>query len=199
MPGALPSGDPLPSWNDGANKQRIVDFVKAVSTEGSKDYVAPEERVAVFDNDGTLWAEYPMYFQVLFALDRVRALAPQHPEWKDKEPFASLIAGDMKAALASGEHGHPRDAAGDPGGMRPRSSTQLVRQTGPPRRRHPRLQAPLHRDDLPADAGSRCAYLRANGFKTFIVSGGGVEFMRALAGEGLRHPARAGGRQRIRR
>ena len=105
MPGAMPSGDPLPSWNEGANKQRIVSFVRAVSTEGSKDYVAPEERIAVFDNDGTLWLEYPMYTQVLFVFDRIRALAPQHPEWRDKEPYKSVIAGDIKGAMASGSKG----------------------------------------------------------------------------------------------
>jgi hypothetical protein len=95
--------DPLPSWNEGAAKKSIVDFVKAVTRKGGKDYVAPPERIATFDNDGTLWAEQPLYFQLLFALDRVKALAPQHPEWKDKEPFASLLKGDVKAALSGGE------------------------------------------------------------------------------------------------
>ena len=105
MPGAMPSGDPLPSWNEGANKQRIVDFVRAVGTEGGKDYVPPAQRIAVFDNDGTLWLEYPLYTQVRFVFDRIKALAPQHPEWKDKEPYKSVIAGDIKGAMASGEKG----------------------------------------------------------------------------------------------
>src|SRR5213078_4834623 len=95
--------DPLPSWNDGATKKSITDFVAKVTKEGSSDFVPPEERIATFDNDGTLWCEQPMYFQLLFALDRVKALAPQHPEWKTKEPFASLLKGDVKAALAGGE------------------------------------------------------------------------------------------------
>src|SRR6185295_17885241 len=97
------AADPLPSWNDGAAKKSIIAFVEKVTKKGSPDYVAPEERIATFDNDGTLWAEQPMYFQLLFALDRVKVLAPQHPEWKDKEPFASLLKGDVKAALAGGE------------------------------------------------------------------------------------------------
>src|SRR5438094_5989170 len=95
--------DPLPSWNDGKAKQSIVAFVEKVTREGSADFVPPEERIATFDNDGTLWCEQPLYFQLLFALDRVKALAPQHPEWKTKEPFASLLKGDVKGALAGGE------------------------------------------------------------------------------------------------
>ena len=98
--------DPLPSWNDGKTKKSIVAFVEKVTKEGSPDFVPPAERIATFDNDGTLWAEQPMYFQLLFALDRVKALAPQHPEWKDKEPFASLLKGDVKGALAGGEQAH---------------------------------------------------------------------------------------------
>src|SRR5436190_5779572 len=95
--------DPLPSWNDGKAKQSIVAFVEKVTKEGSSDFVPPEERIATFDNDGTLWCEQPLYFQLLFALDRVKALAPQHPEWKTQEPFASLLKGDVKGALAGGE------------------------------------------------------------------------------------------------
>src|SRR6266513_4440180 len=97
-------GDPLPSWNDTAPKKAIVAFVEKVTKEGSPDFVPPEERIATFDNDGTLWCEKPMPIQLFFALDRVKALAPQHPEWKDKEPFASLLKGDVKAAMAGGEH-----------------------------------------------------------------------------------------------
>src|SRR5213595_2017854 len=96
--------DPLPSWNDGATKKSITDFVAKVTKEGSSDFVPPQERIATFDNDGTLWCEQPMYFQLFFALDRVKALAPQHPEWKTKEPFASLLRRDLKGALAGGEH-----------------------------------------------------------------------------------------------
>ncbi|MGB5179210.1 MAG: HAD family hydrolase, partial [Gammaproteobacteria bacterium] len=101
-PATAQTVDSLPSWNDGKAKQSIIEFVATVTEKGSPDFVPPAERIAVFDNDGTLWAEQPMYFQVLFALDRVKALAPQHPEWKDKEPFASLLKGDVKGAMADG-------------------------------------------------------------------------------------------------
>ncbi len=95
--------DNLPSWNEGEAKSTIVDFVTRVTSENGADFVAPEERIAVFDNDGTLWTEQPNYFQGMFAVDRVKAMAPEHPEWKDKEPFASLLKGDMAAVAASGE------------------------------------------------------------------------------------------------
>src|SRR5205814_3605587 len=98
------AGDPLPSWNDGKAKQSIIEFVEKVTKPGSPDFVPPNERIATFDNDGTLWCEKPMPIQLFFALDRVKELAPQHPEWKDKEPFASLLKGDVKAAMAGGEH-----------------------------------------------------------------------------------------------
>src|SRR5215510_6222060 len=97
--------DPLPSWNETAAKKAIVAFVERVSREGSPDFVPVPERIATFDNDGTLWSEKPVPFQLAFALDRVKALAPEHPEWKTKEPFASLLKGDMKAVAASGEKG----------------------------------------------------------------------------------------------
>ncbi len=100
---AATADDPLPSWNDTPTKKAILDFVARVTTEGSADFVPEAERVATFDNDGTLWAEQPLYTQAFFALDRVKTLAPDHPEWKDKEPFASLLKGDVKAALAGGE------------------------------------------------------------------------------------------------
>ena len=104
--------DPLPSWNDGAAKKSIETFVAKVTTPGSPDFVPVPERIATFDNDGTLWCEQPLYVQLFFALDRVKALAPQHPEWKTNEPFASLLKGDVKAALAGGEHGDPRNRRG---------------------------------------------------------------------------------------
>src|ERR1700722_8820312 len=99
------AGGPLPSWNDGATKQSILDFVAAVTREGSPDFVPPAERIATFDNDGTLWVEHPMYTQLAFALDRVKALAPQHPEWKDTQPFKAALEGDMKTLAETGEHG----------------------------------------------------------------------------------------------
>ncbi len=101
---AAQAADSLPSWNGGKAKQSIIEFVTKVTKEGSCDFVPTEERIATFDNDGTLWAETPVYFQLLFALDRVKTLAPDHPEWRNKEPFASLLKGDTKAALAGGEH-----------------------------------------------------------------------------------------------
>src|SRR5262245_8663340 len=97
------AGDPLPSWNDTSPKKAIIQFVEKVTREGSPDFVPVPERIATFDNDGTLWSEQPMYFQLLFALDRVKALAPQHPEWQSQEPFASLLKGNVKDALMGGE------------------------------------------------------------------------------------------------
>src|SRR6478752_8260288 len=108
---------PLPSWNDGAAKKSIIDFVEKVTKEGSPDFVSPAERIATFDNDGTLWCEQPMYYQLFFALDRVKALASQHPEWKEKEPFASLLRGDVKAALAGGERAMLETVMATHGGM----------------------------------------------------------------------------------
>ena len=102
--GIVCADDPLPSWNDGKAKQSIITFVERATTQGSPDYVVPAERIATFDNDGTLWCEQPMYVQAFFVLDRIKQMAPQHPDWKDKEPFASVLKGDMKSALAGGEH-----------------------------------------------------------------------------------------------
>jgi haloacid dehalogenase-like hydrolase len=176
MPGAIPSGDPLPSWNAGASKQRIVAFVKAVTSEGGKDYVAPGERIAVFDNDGTLWAEQPLYFQLFFALDRIKTLAPQHPQWKDKEPFAALLKGDVKAALAGGEHAILEIIMATHAGMTSDEFAKIVGDWAATAR-HPttnrRFTEMIYQPMLEV-----LVYLRANGFKTFIVSGGGIEFMR---------------------
>ena len=150
-PLAQAAADPLPSWNDGPARQAILDFVTKVTKEGSPDFVPPAERIATFDNDGTLWAEQPLYFQLLFALDRVKVLAPQHPEWKDKEPFASLLKGDMKAALAGGERGIVEIIAATHAGM----TTDGIRSNGEGLDRHgeaPDDQAASHRDGLSADA-----------------------------------------------
>src|SRR6478735_9214155 len=102
---AQAQGDPLPSWNEGATKASIVDFVARVTTQGGPLFVPPDQRIATFDNDGTLWCEHPMYVQLAFALDRVKAMAPMHPEWKTKQPFQAVLDGDMKALAAAGEHG----------------------------------------------------------------------------------------------
>jgi phosphoglycolate phosphatase-like HAD superfamily hydrolase len=169
----------LPSWNKGEAKARIVAFVQAVTDKKGKDYVAPAGRIAVFDNDGTLWAEQPLYFQFLFALDRVKALAPQHPEWKEKEPYASVLKGDMKGMLAGGEHALLEMLTAAHSGMTTEEFDKIVKgwlATA----RHPRFKQPYNRI-VYQPMVELLRYLRANGFKTYIVSGGGVEFMRAFA------------------
>jgi len=170
------AADPLPSWNDGATKKSITDFVAKVTKEGSSDFVPPEERIATFDNDGTLWCEQPMYFQLLFALDRVKALAPQHPEWKTKEPFASLLKGDLKAALAGGERAMLEIIVATHAGMTTAAFEQIVRDWIATAK-HPKFKRP-YTECVYQPMIELLAYLRANGFKTFIVSGGGIEFMR---------------------
>ena len=168
--------DPLPSWNDGKAKQAIVAFVAKVTKEGAPDFVPPAERIATFDNDGTLWAEQPMYFQLLFALDRVKALAPQHPEWKDKEPFASLLKGDVKGALAGGERAMLDIIMATHAGMTTEEFEKIV-QDWIATAKHPVTKRP-YTEMVYQPMLELLAYLRANGFKTFIVSGGGIEFMR---------------------
>ncbi|MFZ1413328.1 MAG: HAD family hydrolase [Defluviicoccus sp.] len=168
--------EPLPSWNAGAAKTAIVEFVTAVSTEGGPDYVAPAERIAVFDNDGTLWVEQPFYTQLAFALDRVKALAPQHPEWREREPFRAALAGDMKAVAASGEKGLVELVMATHAGTTTEEFAAIVSdwlKTA----RHPRLQRP-YTELIYQPMLEVLTYLRANGFKTYIVSGGGIEFMR---------------------
>ncbi len=170
------AADSLPSWNDGKAKQSIIEFVTQVTKEGSSDFVLPAERIATFDNDGTLWAEQPMYAQLIFALDRVKALAPQHPEWKDNEPFASLLKGDVKAALAGGEHAILEIVMATHAGMTTAEFEKIV-QEWIASARHPTTKRP-YTEMVYQPMLELLAYLRANGFKTFIVSGGGIEFMR---------------------
>ena len=170
------AADPLPSWNDGKAKQAIVEFVAKVTKEGAPDFVPPAERIATFDNDGTLWAEQPMYFQLLFALDRVKALAPQHPEWQDKEPFASLLKGDVKGALAGGERAMLDIVMATHAGMTTEEFEKIV-QEWVATAKHPVTKRP-YTEMVYQPMLEVLAYLRANGFKTFIVSGGGIEFMR---------------------
>jgi hypothetical protein len=174
--GLAHAAEPLPSWNDGAAKKAIVDFVKKVTKKGSADYVPPAERIATFDNDGTLWAEQPMYFQLIFALDRVKALAPQHPEWREKEPFASLLKGDLKGALAGGEKAIAEIVMVTHAGMTTAEFERIVRDWIATAR-HPKT-GKLYTEMVYKPMLELLAYLRANGFKTFIVSGGGIEFMR---------------------
>ena len=168
--------EPLPSWNDGPTKQSITDFVAKVTKEGSPDFVPREERIATFDNDGTLWCEQPLYFQLLFALDRVKALAPQHPEWKTKQPFASLLKGDVKGALAGGERAMLEIIVATHAGMTTAEFEQIVKDWIATAK-HPKFKRP-YTECVYQPMVELLAYLRANGFKTFIVSGGGIEFMR---------------------
>ena len=179
LSGVAQARDPLPSWHDGKAKQAIVAFVAKVTKEGSPDFVSPAERIATFDNDGTLWAEQPMYVQLLFALDRVKALAPQHPEWQGTEPFASLLKGDVHGALAGGERAMLDIVMATHAGMTTGEFEKIV-QDWIATATHPVTKRPytamVYQPML-----ELLAYLRANGFKTFIVSGGGIEFMRPWA------------------
>lgn len=175
-PATAQTVDSLPSWNEGKARQSIIEFVEKVTDKGSPGFVAPAERIAVFDNDGTLWAEQPMYFQLLFALDRVKELAPQHPEWKDKEPFASLLKGDVKGALAGGEHAIIEIIMATHVGNTTEQFEKLV-MDWIATARHPET-GKLYTEMVYQPMLEVLAYLRANGFKTFIVSGGGIEFVR---------------------
>jgi phosphoglycolate phosphatase-like HAD superfamily hydrolase len=170
------AADPLPSWNDTIPKKMITAFVEQVTTPDASAFIPEPERIAVFDNDGTLWSEQPMYFQLAFALDRVKALAPKHPEWKDKEPFASLLKGDIKGALAGGEHAILEIVMA----THAKTTTEEFEQTVKAwlaTARHPRTARP-YTEMVYQPMLELLTYLRANGFKTFIVSGGGIEFMR---------------------
>jgi phosphoserine phosphatase len=170
------AADPLPSWNDGPAKQSIITFVTKVTTPGSPDFVPVAERIAVFDNDGTLWCEQPIPVQLYFALDRVKALAPSHPEWKTKEPFASLLKGDLKTALAGGDHALLELVMATHTGMTTVEFEKIVKDWIATAK-HPKTGR-LFTDMTYQPMLEVLAYLRANGFKNFIVSGGGIEFMR---------------------
>ena len=176
--GARAEQDPLPSWSDGAAKSAIVDFVTRVSQDGP-NFVPKAQRIATFDNDGTLWSEQPIYFQFAFALYRIKVMAPKHPEWKDTEPFKSVLAGDMKGLMASGEKGLMQLVAVTHSGMTTDEFAAAV-QDWIDKARHPRFNRP-YTDLVFQPMLELLDYLRANGFKTFIVSGGGVEFMRVFA------------------
>ena len=170
------AADPLSSWNNGKAKQSIVAFVEKVTKEGSPDFIPMAERIATFDNDGTLWAEQPIYFQAFFVLNRIKTLAPQHPEWQDKEPFTSLLKGDVKAALAGGEHALLEMAMATHTGMTTEEFYTTVTDWIATAK-HPKTER-LYTEMVYQPMLELLTYLRANGFKTFIVSGGGVEFMR---------------------
>ncbi len=168
--------DPLPSWNDGAVKKAIIDFVPRVTTPGGPDFVPVDQRIATFDNDGTLWAEQPMYFQIMFAMDRVRALAAQHPGWKKQQPFKAVLGDDRKALAALGEKGFLQIMAATHTGMTSEEFTSIVTEWIATAR-HPRFNRP-YTDLVYQPMLELLAYMRGNAFKTFIVSGGGIEFMR---------------------
>jgi hypothetical protein len=168
----------LPSWNDTAAKSRIIDFVKATTTEGGEGYVAPADRIAVFDNDGTLWTEQPYYFQLAFVLDRIKALAPQHPEWQEKEPYKSVLDGNLRRVAASGERGLVDLVTATHAGMTTDQFSKIVTDWFATAR-HPKTGKPYDQMTF-LPMRELLDYLRSNGFKTYIVSGGGVEFMRTM-------------------
>lgn len=175
------SADPLPSWREGPRKRALLEFVAAVTREGSVDYVHPSARIAVFDNDGTLWVEQPAYVQLLFILDRIRALAPANPAWQQDAVFRAAIAGDMHGAMAGGNEGLMRLAGAAMAGNTP-EEFQAIAAEWLKTARHPKWNRPytalVYQPMLEV-----LRFLRAAGFGTFIVSGGGVEFVRAFAEE----------------
>jgi phosphoserine phosphatase len=173
---AAVAGDPLPSWNAGPIKQRLVAFVSAAGDKGSAGYVPAEERIAVFDNDGTLWTEQPMYFQILFAFDRVRAMAPAHPEWRTQQPFKAVLEGDNEALTASGEKGLFAILLATHSGMTTDEFSRIVKDWMATAK-HPRTGR-LLTDMVFEPMRELLTYMRANGFKTYIVSGGTTDFMR---------------------
>lgn len=173
---AVKGEDPLPSWNNGAAKDAIIGFVSKVTTEGSSDFIPIPERIAVFDNDGTLWCEQPMYVQAFFVFDRIKTLAPQHPEWKDKEPYASVLKGDLKSVLSGGERALIEMVMTTHSGMTSEQFEQIVRDWIATAR-HPKT-GKLYTEMVYQPMLELLSYLRANEFKTYIVSGGGIEFMR---------------------
>jgi phosphoglycolate phosphatase-like HAD superfamily hydrolase len=181
LPAVTPGQDPLPSWNDAGAQRAIVAFVERVTDEASPDFVPAPERIAAFDNDGTLWAEQPAYVQLLFAIDRVRALAPDHPEWRDTQPFKAVLEGDMETLAAGGEHAILELVMATHAGM---TTDEFAAVVGDwlDTARHPTTGRPftgmVYQPQI-----ELLDYLRDNGFKTFIVSGGGVDFMRVFAEE----------------
>jgi phosphoglycolate phosphatase-like HAD superfamily hydrolase len=180
------SRDPLPSWNEGAAKASIVRFVRATTDTASPNYVRPEERIATFDNDGTLWAEQPYYFQFAFAIDQIKARAPRYPEWQDKEPFKSMLTGDAKAVLTGDQRALVQIVAATHFGMTTDEFEAEVRKWLASAR-HPRTNRP-YTDMVFQPMLEVLEYLRANDFKTFIVSGRGIEFIRTLPNRPTGYP-----------
>lgn len=176
---ALAQNDPLPSWNDGSARQAILDFVKATTTEGSADYVAPADRIATFDQDGTTWVEHPLYGQGLFALDRLAQMAPKHPEWKTKEPFNVVLSGDHAAMAKFSEKDWLEIVAVTHAGMSNTDFAALVADWLP-KSENPVFKHPVT-DLVYQPMREVMAYLRSNGFRTYIVTGGGQEFVRVYS------------------
>jgi len=171
-----PAPDPLPSWTDGSAKQQIVEFVSSVTDRDGNDFVPPNERIATFDNDGTLWSEKPTYFQLLFILDRVKSMAADHPEWKTTQPFQAVLENDMASIKAAGEHGLIELAMATHAGMTTEEFETIV-NNWLDTARHPTTGQP-YTSMVYQPMLELLDYLRANDFKVFIVSGGGLEFMR---------------------
>lgn len=176
---SVAQANPLPSWKDTTPKKAIIGFVEKVTKEGSSEFVPPAERIAVFDNDGTLWSEQPMYFQLFYLIDRIKRLAPQHPEWKTEEPFASLLRGNLKAVASGGKDGLMKLVAATHAGVTTEEFSQSV-SDWIATAKHPKTGKPFTRM-IYQPMVELLQYLRANGFKTYIVSGGGIEFMRPWA------------------
>ena len=179
LPLLVQAAEPLPSWNDGPSKKSIIEFVQTVTTEGSRDYVKPAERIAVFDNDGTLWSEQPMYFQVLFALEEVKRMAPQHPQWKTEQPFKAVLENDHQALAASGMDGLMKIIGATHTGITTAAFMDNAK-TWLSQARHPKTGKP-YTEMIFQPMLEMLDYLRSQDFKTYIVSGGEVEFMRAFA------------------
>ena len=172
------TADPLPSWNDGATKTAIIAFVAAVTDKNSKDYVKPEKRIATFDNDGTLWVEYPIHTQVLFAMDRVKVLAAKHPEWKTKQPFKAVLADDMETIAARGIKGNAELIMASHGGMTGEAFESEVNKWFETSKNEHFDR--LYKECIYQPQLELLAYLRANDFQTFIISGSGIQFMRPM-------------------
>lgn len=167
--------EPLPSWKEGATKDAIINYVNSITTEGV-DFIPVSERVAVFDNDGTLWSEQPAYFQLFFAIDRIKTLAPEHPEWKTTQPFQAVLENDMKKLMTYGEHGLIEIVMASHAGNTVDEFEQIVKDWLA-NAKHPRFDRP-YTDLVYQPMLELLKYLKENNFKTYIVSGGGIEFMR---------------------
>jgi hypothetical protein len=173
------SSDPLPSWNDGPVKKSILNFVTSVTREGSPDFIPVADRIATFDNDGTLWSEQPMYFQLFYAIDQVKAMGPKHPEWSNKQPFKSVLENNMDELMKQGEKGLLQIVAASHSGMTTDEFEATINKWIDTAKNP--VKQKLYKDLIYQPMLELVKYLQANRFKTFIVSGGGVDFMRAWA------------------